>query len=209
VGGSFTDAEFLSWGRVVTEALPDDEEEEEDEDDGPKTGAQDFLSELLAAAGGKLPQDEGSAKLLDMARAFAERADAYDGQLDADPLRKAGRLKVVVRNLKDTPPTAAQQAAWKTFRDRGDAVAEEIAAAVLATYRRQRPERLRWWERVYRDSPDATLPDVRTTPTDARDRPAERVPRVPRPRRRRDRGRRARIILERQGAERSASATVT
>jgi hypothetical protein len=161
-GGSFVDAQWLSWGSAIDAALPD---YDEDEDDGPapKTTAQDFLSELLSAADGKMEGDADAMKMIRAAQDFAKRVDAYDGSLDAEPLRKAGRLKVVVRNPRETKPTAAQQVAWQAFRARGDAITEEIATALLATYRQQRPERVRWWNVVYGDSPDATLPQVSTT----------------------------------------------
>jgi hypothetical protein len=96
--------------------------------------------------------------------ALPDDGDASDGSLDPDPLRKAGRLKVVVRNPRQTPPDAVQQAAWRAFRDSGAATAERIASALLETYRRQRPQRVRWWRALYGDSPDGTLPDVATPP---------------------------------------------
>ncbi|HEX8341439.1 MAG TPA: hypothetical protein VF624_11070 [Tepidisphaeraceae bacterium] len=167
--GSFADEEFLSWGRAVSEAFPDDEDEDADEHEQekrPKTSSQDFLNELLTAAGVEgqaLAKDPEALKILQMSMAFAQRVDAYDGKLDAGPLRKSGRLKVVVRNDKSTPPTAAQQAAWKAFRDRGDALAEEIAKALLMTYKKQRPERVRWFDAIYGGDPSVTYPDVRTS----------------------------------------------
>jgi hypothetical protein len=173
--GSFADAEYLSWGAAIAAALPDDEEAGDEEDDvaddegaegdaaaASKTGAQDLLSQMLSVAGAGREMYDASLKMIQAAQDFARRADAYDGALDAEPLRKAGRLKVVVRNPRELPPTAAQQAAWRAFRDGGATLAEQIAAALLAAYQRQRPERVRWWKIVYNDSPDRALPDVAT-----------------------------------------------
>jgi hypothetical protein len=160
--GSFTDDEFFAWGAAITAALPDDDDEEDESPPRSPTDSQDFVEQLLSIGGANRELDEQSSKLIETMRDFARRVDAYDGSLDPEPLRKAGRLKVVVRNPRDNPPTAAQRAAWRAFREDAS-IAKQIAAAVLEVYREQRPERVRWWKIVYRDSPARTLPDVRTT----------------------------------------------
>jgi hypothetical protein len=101
-------------------------------------------------------------------RAALPQEDEDDGEdedaepLDVETLREAGRLKLVVRISRDDAPTAAQQGAWRAFCEDA-ALPEQIAAAVLEAYQTQRPERVRWWNILYGDSPDRALPEIRTT----------------------------------------------
>lgn len=153
---SFVDARFEGWGGALDKhyaGLSDDEPR-------PRTDVEGFAKDLLAVAA---PWRKIEPALAEQMLAAAREFDAYDGSLDTEPLRKAGRFKLVVCNSRDVPPTPAQQAAWRTFRDGGDALAERIAERLLAIYRQHRPELLRWWATIYGDSPDAFLPDVTTT----------------------------------------------
>jgi hypothetical protein len=160
-GGSFADPRFITWGGAVDTLFPEPDEDEEEPRS--RNSAQSFLSDLLSVAGGSLEQDEQAAQIIEAARDFARRVDAYDGSLDFAPLRRAGRFKVVVHSGRDEPPTDAQRSAWRAFREGGDALAARIAQELLETYRRQRPQRVRWWKALYGDPPDTVLPDVTTT----------------------------------------------
>lgn len=161
-GGSFASPNFSGWGTTVEALVPDQNDEGEDE---PETPAQDFLSTLLAVGGAELEKNPEARKIIEAARTFAAERDVYDGSLDAAPLRKAGRLKVVIPNSRDQKPTAQQRKAWKTFLSSGVDIAEQVAAALLKTYQQQRPERLRWWHAMYKESPDTLLPEVSDTQT--------------------------------------------
>jgi hypothetical protein len=148
---SFIDARFAGWGEALDKHYAD----LEDDEPGPRTDAEGFAKELLAIAGNSIDP-----AIAEQALASARAFDAYDGSLDAQKLRKVGRLKLVIPNRSDNPPTPEQQAAWRAFHNGGDALAEQIADRLFSVYRQQRPELLRWWAAIYGDSPDAFLPEV-------------------------------------------------
>jgi hypothetical protein len=150
--GSFPDDEFLSWGAAVRAAFPEEEQPAHS-----PTESQDRVDHFLSALNRATAGNDQPSEMERAVRDAARRLDEYD----PGALRKAGRSEVIVRNPRDNPPTAAQRGAWRSFRENAS-IPEKIAAAVLETYRQQRPERLRWWNTLY-DSPDQVLPDVRTT----------------------------------------------
>ena len=186
-GGSFVDERFADFGSAVPVFEESGEEDEDDDSELDDLAAAfgytgeaaellksdkstDFLkllelktAEALqkrpdAPASPSTAEDGSAAGLMDAMREMAERADAYDGSLDAERLAKVGRLKVVVANAKDVPPTDEQRAAWKQFRDGGAAIVERVVAEMAAVYRRQHAERVRWWDRIYGDPSDVALP---------------------------------------------------
>jgi len=159
-GGSFVSPKFFAWGESITKAIPDDEPDDEPVE--PKPSSQELMSQFLSIAGDELQGDESGKQVLQALQNFAKRVDHYDGSLDAGPLRKSGRLKLVVLNGPDNPPTEAQQAAWNSFLENQELLEEQTTLALFKTYQQQRPERIRWWNIVYGDSPARVIPDIQT-----------------------------------------------
>ena len=172
--------------------VPEVEEDEDDEEDGiafdlgddeltrlvASEKSEDFVEAIqriaeqhLAEKGG--PETEEDRQGLEVMRAAMGQAreqaralDADDGSLDDDVLRRAGRMRLVVRGKEDEPPADAQRAAWRAFRD-DPAAMDRVLAFLLPIYQRQRPARLKWWDAYYGDDSAPFLPAA-ATPDDLR-----------------------------------------
>jgi hypothetical protein len=159
--GSFADPHYTGWGGAILALIPDQEKDKAGVED---QASNDFLSTMLTvaetAAGQITDNKKQVRKMVAGLRDSIEQHKAYDGSLDPAPLRKAGRLKVVVPNGRDVKPTEQQRDAWRAFCDGGAKLADEVASALLKVYQQQRPERLRWLAAVDKDAPDKLLPIV-------------------------------------------------
>ena len=156
--GSFADPHFATWGRTIIDRYLRESNEEpprrmNDEE------LEEKLGQLYSVLRPAVSDDSELSKLMDAARNLPNRAQ-YDGSLDFDRLLKIGRFKVVVCNRSNEPPTAAQQEAWQQFRDRAQEMYNQVSERLFAAYQEQRPERLRWWAKIYGDSADHVLPEV-------------------------------------------------
>jgi len=84
--------------------------------------------------------------------------DPYDEPLDEESLRKVGRFRLEMPDMRDQ-----HAAAWKAFLDGGDALARSVAERLFTIYSGQHAERVRWWKKIYPDSHEQHLPRVATS----------------------------------------------
>ena len=99
----------------------------------------------------------------------AARKTAADEKRKRQAEAEAARYRSGVREVgiettgRRSKPTPAQRAAWAKLLERGDALWDELTAAALVVYRRQRPMREKVYRRTYGDHLlDRRLPVITT-----------------------------------------------
>ncbi len=139
---------FATWGESLDEIFKDEGSVKDD----PVAR----LEAIKGQMGGEFAQSALLQRMLEIAREQQSLGVLFEPEV----LRRAGCVKLVVNGAG---PLDGQRRAWAAFRDKGEALAEEVAARLLQVYQEQRPERLRWWKAVYSEPPDTVLPEIAST----------------------------------------------